>query len=156
MIEVIDATNRTISSIRDELNAEIPGERRAELTEQLGKLKDRAIELQIAYDRVWKARVMASPAQIVRTGPHTFSVVRSDGAGGGISEGVSRQGNPKRYAELEAEYIRRQEEDARVAEVAFVAWGWRGAVRIDYFGDKARVTNGGRTIMVDLAPSANS
>lgn len=39
--------------------------------------------------------------------------------------------------------------DARVAEVAYAKWEWRGPVRIDYFGDIAHVRDGGRTVKVD-------
>lgn len=76
---------------------------------------------------------------------------QSSPLGGGRSVPIP-PGSPH-FAQALALVRSQQSQDAAVAEIAFVIWGWRGAVRIDYYGDLAIVRRGGGSVVVVDLPS---
>jgi hypothetical protein len=143
-----------LARLREELHGEPPppAGRAAELREEIDRVKERQAGLQEAYDSAWERSF--GPADM-RLDPDTgtIRVVQANRMGGGRGGSISP--TDPRYQDALAEINSRQRLDRLVAELAFAAWGWRGAVRIGYYGhganQTARVTDGGRTLTVRVA-----
>ena len=104
--------------------------------------------MQQAYDAIWESAKAAAPAKI-RVNPNGSVTTIKGVLGGGSSE--TFPAGSAEATRLIAEDAANRKTDAKVAEAAFAVWGWRGAVRIDYYGTSARVSRGGDVLMIDLA-----
>jgi hypothetical protein len=137
-----------LDAARERLAAIPEGGDRTEALAEIQTLKTRQDRVQHAYDAIWEDAKAAAPYQI-RVNPNGSVTTIKGVLGGGSSETF-----PAGSAEairLIAEDAANRNTDAKVAEAAFAVWGWRGPVRIDYYGTSARVCRGAESLIIDLS-----
>lgn len=148
LAEKLDAQNQEIKRLQEQLY-EAAGRPPAALVDELNRLKDANVRTQDAYNAAWRASLGPEHYELdERTG--VIYITRAAAMGGGVGGGGVRKGDP-RYAQLLALVRSQKEVDAKVAEEFYRHFGWRGPVHIDYYGDTAWVTDGGRKLKVSLA-----
>lgn len=123
-----------------------------QIESRIEAVKQAQNRLHNAYESAWDAAHKQAPRQMRRNSNGSITTLTSAMGGG---RAITVFPGDDGYEAASAEVDRRTSLDGLVAEVAFAAWGWRGAVRIDYYGgDIARVTNGGRIMTVRLSELA--
>jgi hypothetical protein len=134
----------TLAALREEFHGTEDVARRAELRPQIKAVKVAMIAAWSAADREWY--VSLGPVQVRSVplaGRGAIALTRASSLGGGRSTYV-RPGDPH-YAACLALLREQEAQDADVSAAAYAVWGWRGAVRIDYYGDAALVSRGAGT-----------
>lgn len=137
----VSATRDRVWELQDELHNGSPTpERAAEIRSLLPAAKDENNAASEAYDAAWRA-TLGPAALSEETVPGVgivVKVLRASPMGGGSSSTI-RPDDPG-YDSARRAVASQLSQDERVARAAFALWGVDAVpVRIDYYGDRARV-----------------
>ncbi len=143
----VAAANAAVADLSERISALPLGAARSELMEEREALRDASGRAHDAYDAAWSHHDRLSPKTLSQLPDGTIEVSVSNPMGGGSSRRVS-PGCPG-YAAVKQQYDREQLLNRLIGEGAYAVWGCAPCpVRIDYYGDTARVYADGQRFLV--------